>query len=383
MRLNSLVLTAIIAGAEIVWADSMEFGLLAIKSGSSTKYANVYSDNGKLYFGSTDSALTAVVTDSGKLKLSNKKYVIVDRNGLWSETKDFKKASFGFAIQNGCLTYSGKNEFYSVRDIMGRKKYYGSSSASDSDDSKDHYTSSSSDSNSDSGHETSKDKQSGSSSDSSDDEKSDKDDYYDKYNGDRKGKHKNGKHNHTDGYSSGSDNDNDNYKHDSHSDDDDYHNYKVDTTKVKRSKAKRDATETTTDTTANKVAKGKARTKNYRVSAKDDGASANVKLKVMASHDTVISDFIPYNKIHLKGKQDDTFSNYSNSSVMNMTMPVNEEDSAENSDIKSDNGNVQGTKSDYKHKVHKDSNGANKLLNDGISVTAASMFAAVVAAMLI
>lgn len=297
MKLTSSVLTAIVAGGQLITADSMEFGLLAIKSGPITKYANVYSENGNLFFGSSDKSLTGIVTDAGKLKLSNENFVVVSKEGHWSETNDVKKATPGFAVQNGYLTFTGTDSFYAVKKgwfpcKKGKKfkKSFGKkNSKSDSD--------SESDSDSD--------------SDSECDGNHDDDYVCKKKHSKDDGKYKSELESDS-GSNSGSDSD----------DDHDNWKYKRDFDGDMGDDHESDTSESDDDDWNNE--------EGYLVSSRNDENAANVVIKVISSHGTVVSDFVPITKKHVK-VGNSTHWNHTNCSYEEDSM-LSQGDNGEGSD---------------------------------------------------
>ena len=93
--------------------QSESFGLVVIRSGSPLQYAGVYSEDGKLYFGSSGNGLSAVVTDAGKLKLSDDTYAVVSSDGSVVQGSE-SDATSGFSVSNGYLAYNGVDGFNAI-----------------------------------------------------------------------------------------------------------------------------------------------------------------------------------------------------------------------------------------------------------------------------
>ncbi|AAS50795.2 ABR025Cp [Eremothecium gossypii ATCC 10895] len=114
MKVFSGAILGLTALAKMVLADSEAFYFLSIRSASMYHMSSVFEDNGALKLGgSTADALSAVVTDDGKLKLSNGHYAVVDAKGAFT-AGSADKASTGFSISRGYVTYKGNSGFYPV-----------------------------------------------------------------------------------------------------------------------------------------------------------------------------------------------------------------------------------------------------------------------------
>lgn len=116
MKLSSIISASILAFSSLVNADSEDFGLIAIRSGSDLQYAGIFSQNGTLYFGHVgNSSLSGRINDCGQLVLADNSSVVINNDGSLEESDDLKKATDGFAIQDGHLLYKQDNdEFFAV-----------------------------------------------------------------------------------------------------------------------------------------------------------------------------------------------------------------------------------------------------------------------------
>ncbi|CUS20633.1 LAQU0S01e11100g1_1 [Lachancea quebecensis] len=113
MKFTSAFTAVLLTCARLALADSETFGLLVIRSGSSLQYASAYAKDSKLYLGSSSDSLSAVVTDDGKLKLSDDKYAVVNSDGSVVEGSE-SEGSSEFSISEGHLFYGGKDGFVAV-----------------------------------------------------------------------------------------------------------------------------------------------------------------------------------------------------------------------------------------------------------------------------
>ncbi|CCK69667.1 Cwp1p KNAG_0C05690 [Huiozyma naganishii CBS 8797] len=111
MKFTSAFAT-IFALAQLVLADSAEFGMMSIHSGSPVHMLFFKDDNG-LVLGSGGSSLSTTITDDGKLKLSNGKFVVVGSDGKFTEGAE-ADGSKGFAIVDSRVTYNGASSFYAA-----------------------------------------------------------------------------------------------------------------------------------------------------------------------------------------------------------------------------------------------------------------------------
>ncbi|QEU61967.1 Cwp1 [Kluyveromyces lactis] len=120
MRFSTVFSVALLSLAKLIVADSEQFGLVTIRSGSALQYAGVYNKDGALYFGSGDS-LSGVITDDGKLKFTDNTYAVVGDDGYLTASSDESTASTGFSIKSGYLAYADKNGFYGVLEDSSYK----------------------------------------------------------------------------------------------------------------------------------------------------------------------------------------------------------------------------------------------------------------------
>ncbi|AGO10478.1 AaceriABR026Cp [[Ashbya] aceris (nom. inval.)] len=113
MKFVSSILLGAAALANVVLADSEEFFFLGLRSATKFHFSSIQAKDGALKVGGEGDALSAVITDSGKLKLSDGKYAVVTDDGPVVEGAE-DTASTGFAIANGYLTYAGSTAFIPV-----------------------------------------------------------------------------------------------------------------------------------------------------------------------------------------------------------------------------------------------------------------------------
>ena len=113
MQFNTLFSIALLGLAQRVLADTESFGMISIHSGTALQFASAYVKDGLLVLGSNQDNLSAVVTDAGKLKLSDNKYAVVQEDGTIKEGSE-SEASTTFGISSGRLTYGGVDGFYGI-----------------------------------------------------------------------------------------------------------------------------------------------------------------------------------------------------------------------------------------------------------------------------
>ncbi|KAH3685758.1 hypothetical protein WICPIJ_003277 [Wickerhamomyces pijperi] len=99
--------------ASLAIADSVEFGLITIRSGSAYHLLSIYPKDGELVAGSTDVSNNFVVTDAGELKLVN--------DGTFAAVASDNTIKFGstdpstkFFLQDGYLQYDTTSVGFSV-----------------------------------------------------------------------------------------------------------------------------------------------------------------------------------------------------------------------------------------------------------------------------
>ncbi|CAI4044678.1 Cwp1p SKDI_11G1190 [Saccharomyces kudriavzevii IFO 1802] len=120
MKFSTSLSVALFALAKTAIADSEEFGLVSIRSGSDLQYLSVYSDDGTLKLGSgsssssSSSSFGATITDDGKLKFDDGKYAVVDNDGSLKEGSE-SDAATGFSIKDGHLNYKSSDGFYAIK----------------------------------------------------------------------------------------------------------------------------------------------------------------------------------------------------------------------------------------------------------------------------
>ncbi|CAI4045108.1 hypothetical protein N7582_003439 [Saccharomyces uvarum] len=115
MRFSTALSVALLALAKMVAADSEEFGLLSIRSGTDLQYLSVYSDNGTLKLGSGSNFISATVTDDGKLKFDDGKYAVVNDDGSFKEGSE-SDAATGFSVKDTNLSYKASFGFYAIKE---------------------------------------------------------------------------------------------------------------------------------------------------------------------------------------------------------------------------------------------------------------------------
>ncbi|KAH3674318.1 hypothetical protein WICMUC_003390 [Wickerhamomyces mucosus] len=104
--------------AALSLADSQEFGLLVIRSGSQYQYASIVDTDSTLQVGSSN-AVDGVITDDGLFKLSDGSYVVIGSDSI---TVGSSKASNKFSISSGYLTYDDSQAF-SIDSTSGHLLY--------------------------------------------------------------------------------------------------------------------------------------------------------------------------------------------------------------------------------------------------------------------
>ena len=112
MQLISIFSTTLLSLANIVFADSPEFGIVSTHSASAAHLLSITDNNG-LFLSGGPNILSSFITDTGKLKFSNGKYVVVSSDGKWIEGSE-SEGSTGFAIASGSLTYKGSSWFFAI-----------------------------------------------------------------------------------------------------------------------------------------------------------------------------------------------------------------------------------------------------------------------------
>ncbi|AGO12827.1 AaceriACR273Wp [[Ashbya] aceris (nom. inval.)] len=113
MKFLSSVFLGAAALANMVLADSEEFYLLGLRSASQFQFSSIHAENGSLKVVGKPDGLSAVVTDDGKLKLSDGSYAVVTAEGPVVEGAE-DKASTGFSVADGFLKYAGNQAFIPV-----------------------------------------------------------------------------------------------------------------------------------------------------------------------------------------------------------------------------------------------------------------------------
>lgn len=108
-------LVALTSLALFALADSVEFGLITIRSGSAYQYSSVFPKDGELYVGSSDVSYKYVVTDAGELKVVNDgSFATVTSNGHIEIGSD--AGSTKFFVKDGYLQYDTTSTGFSVED---------------------------------------------------------------------------------------------------------------------------------------------------------------------------------------------------------------------------------------------------------------------------
>lgn len=129
MKISKTIAFVLLALSKLIVADSVTFGLLTIRSGSNLQYASVYSNGGKLMLGSSSDSLSGMITDAGKLKLSDDTYAVVDTDGSLIEGPE-SDGSSGFSIEDGNLAYNNIDGFQAIQN--GSSYVFSTSSANGS-----------------------------------------------------------------------------------------------------------------------------------------------------------------------------------------------------------------------------------------------------------
>ncbi|AEY95790.1 FACR272Cp [Eremothecium gossypii FDAG1] len=99
--------------ANVVLADSEEFSFLGVRSASKFHLSAVHAEEGVLKIGGPGQALSGIITDDGKLKLSDGTYAVVKDNGALVECSQ-ENGSSGFSVTDGYLQYVGNSGFFPV-----------------------------------------------------------------------------------------------------------------------------------------------------------------------------------------------------------------------------------------------------------------------------
>lgn len=113
MKFSTAFSVTLLALAKLIVADSEQFGLVSIRSGSNLQYASVYYQDDKLYVGSGSDSLGGTVTDAGKLKLTDDKFAVVNSDGSIGEGSE-DDGTAKFSIKNGHLAYNNIDGFYAI-----------------------------------------------------------------------------------------------------------------------------------------------------------------------------------------------------------------------------------------------------------------------------
>ena len=134
----AITASALLAFVQYTLANSAEFGLISIRSGSQVHMLGAFLDTtdetfyiGSTYMApSTETLLEGVVTDAGLLRLKDGSYAYFSNNAMM-DTKDLSKAVKGFSIKNGHLAFDDSESFYVTPANSNYKINYGSTQASD------------------------------------------------------------------------------------------------------------------------------------------------------------------------------------------------------------------------------------------------------------
>ncbi|AGO10247.1 AaceriADL398Cp [[Ashbya] aceris (nom. inval.)] len=113
MKFISSIFLGAAALANMALADSEEFQFLGVRSASKFHFSSVHAEDGALKLGGKGEPLSAVITDNGKLRLSDGKYAVVTAAGPIVEGSE-EEGSAGFSIAAGYLKYAGNSAFVPI-----------------------------------------------------------------------------------------------------------------------------------------------------------------------------------------------------------------------------------------------------------------------------
>lgn len=114
MQFSTTFAAALLSLAQVILANSEEFGVMSIHSGSPVQMLFLKENGDKLEFG-TGSSLTASITDEGKLKFTDGKYAVAQEDGTF-KTGSSSEGSGKFAITDGHVTFNGESKFFAIPD---------------------------------------------------------------------------------------------------------------------------------------------------------------------------------------------------------------------------------------------------------------------------
>ena len=88
-----------------VSADSVEFDLLSIFSGSVLLYASISPNENNILQAGSNKYSTGVITDEGFFKIDNSSYVYINDNKQYAVTQNKDDAVSGFSIKNSNVNF--------------------------------------------------------------------------------------------------------------------------------------------------------------------------------------------------------------------------------------------------------------------------------------
>lgn len=123
MKLYAVFTLSLVTWLSTVLCDSEIFAFLGgVGDSNSLEYVNIYEEGNDLLLGHSPKGLSAVVTNDGKLKLSNELFIKVENNGCLVMAPE-SEATSGFKIEAGHLCFQNKQDFWAVSDGGGTKWY--------------------------------------------------------------------------------------------------------------------------------------------------------------------------------------------------------------------------------------------------------------------
>lgn len=118
MQFTSISFITLASLLTSVLADSEPFGVLSSHSASHVHLLPIFDAGNGLLLGSSQTTSSVdvgfTITDAGKVKLSNGKWIVLGSDGYLNDGDNENDAITGWAIQDGLVTFNGNKEFYAV-----------------------------------------------------------------------------------------------------------------------------------------------------------------------------------------------------------------------------------------------------------------------------